>query len=294
MNLMDCIGLSVGPQRIDYNWRDIALYALAVGAHEDDLLYTYEKGMKVLPSFGVVPYWNAVNNYPQRPTPYPASVHVLSRLQKAAGKPLGGLHMEHEIVMHRAIDPIKGSLIFEDTISNIYDRGTGKGVVVETALPVYDEAGNLICENKSSTLFFAGGGFGGEAPPKATVVIPDQEPDYVIDDYVSKTQNVLYRLTGDTNHVHVNPEVAKMAGQPRPFMQGLCSFGFACRMGIQAVIPKQPERMTRMAAQMRSICFPDSAIQFVGWNTGEGQVVFQLRNVADGSPILDKGVFEYR
>ena len=294
MKFEDYIGRSAGVRRIEYTWRDVALYALAVGAHEDDLNYTYEKDLKVLPSFGVIPYWNAINNYPQRPTPFPASVIVMHDLMRELGAQVNGLHMEHEIIIHRSIDPIKGSLIFEDTITNIYDRGPGKGIIVKTSVPVYDEAGNLLCENISSTVAFAGGGFGGPKPPKSEITIPDREPDYVVDDHMSRTQNLLYRLTGDTNYVHVDPEVAQAAGQPRPFMQGLCSFGFACRMGIKAIIPGQPERMTRMGAQMRSICFPGDDIQFRGWNVEEGKVVFQLVNVANQRPVLDKGIFEFK
>ena len=40
------VGASTGFYRIDYTWRDMALYALAVGADENDLMYTYEKNMK--------------------------------------------------------------------------------------------------------------------------------------------------------------------------------------------------------------------------------------------------------
>ena len=293
MEFKDYIGRSIGPQKIEYNWRDMALYALAVGAHAEDLLYTYENGMKALPSFGVVPYWNAVNNYPQRPVPYPASSILKEALERESGKALAMLHFGHELIMHKPIDPLKGSLIFEDTITNVYDRGEGKGILVATDFPVYDEAGNMVCENKSSTVFFTGGGFGGEAPPKSTISIPDGPPDYVVEDYISKTQNALYRLTGDTNHVHISPEAAKKVGFDRTFMQGLCSFGFACRMGIQAIIPGEPERMTRMAVQMRNVCYPDSQIKFIGWNVGEGKVVFQLVNAADNQPILDKCEFEY-
>ena len=50
------IGASVGWRKIPYTWRDMALYALAVGADENDLMYTYEKDMKAIPSFGVLPY----------------------------------------------------------------------------------------------------------------------------------------------------------------------------------------------------------------------------------------------
>jgi acyl dehydratase len=295
MTFNDYIGRSVGPQKIEYNWRDVALYALAVGAHGDDLIYTYERNMKCLPSFGVVPYWNAVNNYPQRPIPYAASILIREALARERGvtpDDVGGLHMGHEIVVYRPIDPIKGSLIFEDKITGIYDRGN-KGIVVQTNAPVYDEAGNLLCENISNTAWFEGGNFGGKEPPKTDVTIPERAPDCVVNDFMSETQNILYRLTGDTNHIHINPEIACAAGFPRTFMQGLCSYGFACRMAIQAVIPGEPERMSRMAAQMRNVCYPGAEIALHVWKAGAGKVLFQLINAADQKPVLDKGVFEY-
>lgn len=292
MDFEKYIGASVGLRKMEYNWRDIALYALAVGAHKEDLNYYYEKNMKVIPTYGAIPYWNAINTTPQRPIPYPASLIVSEALERELGAPPTVLHMEHELIIHKPIDPIKGSLVFEDRVTNIYDRGEDKGIIVKTQLPVYDEAGNLICTNNSSTVLFAGGGFGGEKPPKSHVVIPEREPDYVVSDYVSETQNVLYRLTGDTNHIHVNPEVAKEEGFEGPFMQGLCSFGFACRMGIEAIIPNEPERMTRISAQMRSICYPGTKVQFVAWEVDNG-VYFKLLNLDTGAAILDKGVFEY-
>jgi acyl dehydratase len=293
MNFNKYIGSSAGVGKLEYNWRDIALYALAVGTHKENLDYYYEKNLKALPTFGVIPYWNAVNVTPQRPIPYPASLLVSEGLQRELDESIGLLHMEHELIMHRPIDPIKGSLVFEDTITNIYDRGKDKGIIVKTQMPVYDEAGNLICTNKSSTVFFAGGGFGGEKPPRSTVVIPDREPDYVISDYISEIQNVVYRLTGDTNHLHVNPEVAQEAGFKGPIMQGLCSFGFAGRMGIEAIIPNMPERMTRITAQMRSVCYPGTKVQFVGWEIDRGVVYFKLLNSDTAEAILDKGVFVY-
>lgn len=219
---------------------------------------------------------------------------VKEAVEREIGKPVDGLHMEHELIMHRPIDPIKGTFVFEDTITNIFDRGEGKGIVVKTNVPVYDEAGNLICENISSTAFFVGGGFGGEKPPKNTLQIPEREPDYVIQDGMSEVQNLLYRLSGDTNHIHVNPEVAQAAGFPEPIMQGLCSFGFACRLAIEAVIPEQPERMKRMTAQMRNVCYPGDPILFRGWKEEEGKMIFQLMNERNQKPILDKGVFEYQ
>ncbi len=297
MDFEKLVGQSVGYRRLEYTWRDTALYALAVGGNENDTMYFYEKGMKTLPSFGVVPYWNALNTYPQIPQPYPASVMVADQMTRELGHPVVGLHMEHELIMHRPIDPIKGTLVFNDTITDVYDRGAGKGIAVKTCQPIYDESGILVCENRSSTFYFDGGGFGGKPMPRPEVEIPrDREPDILTKDYISKVQNFLYRLTGDTNRGHVDKSEMPGGGKgfDRPFMQGLCSFGFACRMLIDAVIPGEPERMTRMAVQMRNVCYPGTNIELAAWKEAEGRVIFRLMNKDDGKPVLDRGVFEYR
>ena len=288
------IGTSVGFRKINYNWRDMALYALAVGADENDLLYTYEKGMKAIPSFGVLPYFSVVNVEPQ--TPVSAAGCYLARelMIKELGREFPiGLHMGHEIIMYRPFDPIKGTMVFNDTITKMYDRGP-KGVIVETEMPVYDEAGNLICLNRSTSMMPDGGGYGGEPPRKPAVEYPDREPDYVLDSYFSKTQNVLYRLTGDTHPAHVDPEVAKKITPRGPFMQGLCPFGYACRMLINAIIPGEPERMTRMAVQMRAVSYPGTPIQVRAWKVGEKKVSFKMFDMESGNTILNNCEFEWK
>lgn len=130
--------------------------------------------------------------------------------------------------------------------------------------------------------------------PKSTIVIPDRAPDVELDDYISPVQNLLYRLTGDTNLVHVDPEYAQKMGFETSFMQGLCSFGFSCRLAIQALIPGEPERMTRMAAQMTSVLFPDTPVKLQLWKMGEGVAYFRFMNVSTGKPVLNRGVFEWK
>jgi len=285
------VGLKTEHRQMKYTWRDVALYALAVGAKADDLIYTYEKDMKSIPSFGVVPYWGTVNITPRLPRPEPAAQLADAIIHSTVAP----LHMEHELQAFRPIDPLKGTFVFQDVITDVYDRGTGKGAVIKTKSDVYDEAGNLVCTNISSTLFQEGGGFGGKPMPKSGITIPDREPDIVTDDYISSVQNVLYRLTGDTNLVHVDPDYAKKRGYDRVFMQGLCSFGFACRMAIQSLISGKPERMTRIAAQMRSILYMDTQVQLAIWIIDEGcQAYFRLTDKETGAAILDRGVFEWK
>ena len=243
------VGKKMEPRWLEYNWRDVVLYALAVGAKKEDLLYTYEKCLKAIPTYGTIPYWGTVNVKPYQWMPLPASMLANELIQPT----ISFLNMDHELIMHRPIDPIKGTFQYQDTITDVFDRGEGRGAVVKTRVDVRDEAGNPVCTNYSTTFFHEAGGFGGPPMPRSSVTIPDRAPDYEEDDYISPVQNALYRLTGDTNLVHIDPEYARKMGFKTAFMQGLCSFGFACRMSVGALIPGQPERMTRMAAQMRTV-----------------------------------------
>lgn len=292
MKYDEYIGSSTGYRKIEYNWRDMILYALGVGSDETELEFVYEKYLKAIPSFGTVPCFSTINDEPRQLLPYPASEILADHIRKETDGPVNGLHMSMELLCHRPIDPIKGTLLYEDRIEKIYDWGT-KGVVIVTRMPVYDEAGRLVCENISTSGYSGGGGFGGPELPKNQTRMPDREPDMVIKDRFSRIQNLLYRLSGDTNLGHVDPDTAKIYGQPRPFMQGLCSYGYACRMAIKALIPGEPERMKRMYAQMRSIAFPGTGIELQIWNETPGRALFRLMNEESGKPILDKGEFEW-
>lgn len=289
IDLNQLIGMKMEPRYVEYNWRDVALYALAVGAHKEDLQYYYEKCLKAIPTYGAVPYWATVNVRPYQWMPLPASM-LADELIKPT---IAFLNMDHEIIMHRPIDPIKGTFQWQDQIVDVYDRGEGKGAVVKTKIDVRDEAGNLVCTNYSTTFFHEAGGFGGKLMPKSSVVIPDRDPDFALDDYVTPVQNLLYRLTGDTNLIHVDPEYAKNMKFDQPIVQGLCSFGFACRMAIDALIPGQPERMTRMAAQMSSPLLPGTPVQTQIWKIDEGTAYFRFIDKNTGKAVLNRGVFQW-
>lgn len=282
-------GLKTERRSMEYTWRDAALYALAVGAKDDETFYTYEKGMKALPTFGVTPYWGTVNVTPR--IPRPASCPVLA--DEWIASETSFVNLEYELVMHRPIDPIKGTFLYRDVVTDVYDRGTGKGAALKTCTDVYDESGVLLCSNHCTTLFLDAGGFGGAPMPPNPVTIPDRDPDLTVDDHLGPMQHMLYRLTGDTNLVHCDAEVAESKGLKGPFVQDLCNFGFACRMAIRALFPGQPERVRRIAAQIRTILYPDTPVQLQLWNMGEGRAYFRFVNRQTGKANLDRGVLEW-
>ena len=123
--------------------------------------------------------------------------------------------------------------------------------------------------------------------------IPDRDPDLVCPDYIGKAQNLLYRLTGDTNLVHVDSEVAQSRGLAGPFVHDLCAFGYVCRLATQALFPGQPEKLTRMYAAMKTVLYPDTPVALHLWKLEPGKAAFRLVNQTTGKAILDKGEIDW-
>lgn len=271
------IGSSTGYRTMTYTWRDAALYALAVGADENDLPYTYEKDMKVLPTFGVLPVFSNINIAPEQPGAYSAFFLARDLMARELGREVpNALHMWHEITIHKQFQPASGKLIYDQIIKGSYPW-KGKGVITELEIPVYDEAGQLLCVNRSTAATRIPGLVEDDSvPPETKVAFPDREPDCTADSVITKTQNMLYRLTGDTTPAHADPEIARGQFHTEVFMQGLCTYGFACRMAIGAVLGHASEKVTRFAAQMRAMVFPGTDVRLLLWKTSETSAVFRL------------------
>lgn len=290
------VGKGLGPRFMDYTWRDIALYALGVGASKDDLAYIWEgfpEGMKALPTFAFVPYLNAIQLQPQRRVPYAPNELPGDLIIDALGGYIPNrLHMGVDLIMHKPIDALCGKFLTEDSVEEVFDWGE-KGVVNQCKMEIYDVAGNPVATVRSQHMIAA---FGNNGRPKYVsnkMNYPDREPDFQCEDHIADNLAALYRLTGDTYTTHINPEVGKGYGYKGVFMPGLCSVGFAARLAIQAFIPYQPERVTHIATQLRSVTFPDTHVTFKAWKLEEGKVIYRMLN-EDGKAIVDNCLLEYK
>lgn len=280
------VGLSV-EQKFTYTWRDLILYNLSVGAKQEELEYVYEKGLKAIPTFGVIPCAGTFGMDPFDPQP-------LMPTSKIEGLSKDGtLHMDHKLAVHKPI-PMEGTLHIEKVIRGVYDRGEGKGAKLVTDIIARDEAGELVFTNTMGCLKRLEGGFGGSKPPRSTVVIPDREPDLTSQDQYPANAPLLYRLTGDTFPLHADPEFAKRNGFDRPIVHGLCSLGYACRIMVDLLFPGEPERMLTIENQFRSIAMPEDRFTLQIWKIGTGEAVFRMVKDSDGKAILDYGCMTWR
>lgn len=276
------VGLST-TQTFAYTWRDIILYNLSVGAQQKELEYVYEQGLKAVPSFGVIPCLATFG------TKDPHGDQPLMPTSKVEGlKKEGTLHMDHRLVIHRPI-PVEGELTIEKVIKNVYDRGADKGAKIDIEIVAKDADGRAVFTNTMGYLNRFAGGFGGEKPPASSVSIPEGEPKFVAEDGYPMNAPLLYRLTGDTFPLHADPEFARRSGFDRPIVHGLCSLGYACRLLIGALFPGQPERLTSLEVQFRSVAMPGDHFALQIWEEAEGSALFRMVRTGDGKAILDKG-----
>ncbi len=273
---LDSIGKKIGPLTKSYDWKDVILYALGVGAGFDELEYCYETRLKVIPSFSIA-----------------AIFEFLAQVGLSAEVNLAGvLHGEQDLIFHAPIPP-EGELITEGTITNIYDKGAETGALVVGEGVTYHSGGQKLFTSVVTVFARLDGGFGGPDSPKEEVEFPDRPPDFEEEDCPSPDQPLVYRLSGDIFALHVDPEFARASGFEKPIMHGLCTHGFACRAVIKHLFPGEPERMTRFRNRFSKTLYPGVPIKTQIWKIDEGRALFRTINADTGEVAIDRGVVEW-
>ena len=274
---LDAIGKKIGPITSEYDWKDVVLYALGVGAGFDELEYVYENQLKVIPSFAVT-------------TIYDLFAEFFTR----SGANLAGiLHGEHELIFHNPIPSEGGRLSSEGRITHMYDKGAGKGALVIGEVDTYHSDGRKLFTNIATLFARLDGGFGGENAPKETFEFPEREPDFEELAHPSPDQPLTYRLSGDIFALHVDPDFAQASGFEGPIMHGLCTHGYACRAVIKHLFPGEPERMTRFRNRFSRALYPGVPIKTQIWKVGEGKALFKTLNAETGEVVIDRGLVEW-
>ncbi len=272
---IDAIGKRIGPLTKDYTWKDAVLYALGVGAGFNEINYTYEKKLKVIPTFSI------------------SMIFDFLRAATAAGNinVAGVLHGEQDLIFHSPIPP-SGTMTTEGRITHFYDKGT-KGALIVFESDTFHGSGKKLFTSIVTLFSRLDGGFGGKNAPKQTLEFPQREPDIIVEEQPLPDQPLLYRLSGDTFQLHVDAEFAKKAGFEKPIMHGLCTYGFACRALMASFTPGEPEKVRRLACRFVQPLYPGEPIKTLIWKTGDGEALWQTVNAKTGDIVIDRGVFEY-
>ncbi|KAF4963683.1 hypothetical protein FSARC_8327 [Fusarium sarcochroum] len=209
------------PTEFKYEERDVILYNLGVGAKRTDLKYTFEGSddFQVLPTFGVIPPFNA-----EMPFEFDNIVPNFS--------PMMLLHGEQYLEVRKYPIPTSARLVTRGRLLEVIDKGNAS--IARTSTTTVDaNTGEDVFYNESNVFLRGAGGFGGPKRGKdrgASTAVnkpPSRAPDVVVESPTHDDQAAIYRLSGDYNPLHIDPEFAKVGGFKAPILHGLCFFGIA-------------------------------------------------------------------
>ena len=274
--------MSLKTEGVPYAWsdREVMLYALGIGMgndplNEKELLFVNEgyftkKPLKVVPTFAAVCAYGAS----------PGQID-LNRVMV--------VDAERDISFHKPL-PVTAKVTADSTVSGVFDKGKEKGAVVQRQTVVKDAAtGEKLVTIRGSTFARGDGGFGGptEGQPEPHQV-PTRSPDLSVDITTRPDQALIYRLSGDRNPLHSDPEFASRAGFKVPILHGQCTYGITCRAVLQTYADYDPGAFKRHAVRFSAPVFPGETITVDMWKDAN-IVSFEARIKARNVTVVKNG-----
>ena len=252
---------------------DVILYHLGLGAgvpptDPNELEYTYEPQLKVLPSFGVVPVFGTL-----------AGMVVLDGVSV---NPMMILHGEQAITIHRPL-PTSAKVENHGRIVDVFDKGKGALVIAETE--TRDDNGELLCTNRFSIFARGEGGFGGPSGPPPGNEAPGRQADVVVESTTLPQQALLYRLSGDKNPLHADPNMSALGGYEQPILHGLCSYGIVCKAVVDHALDGDVTAVTGYEARFAGVVFPGETIVTSMWRDGD-TILVAATCKERGTPVI--------
>ncbi|OIJ67215.1 MaoC/PaaZ C-terminal domain-containing protein [Streptomyces mangrovisoli] len=276
--------LAAEPRIGEITWdrKDVQLYHLGIGAgvpatDPDELRYTLESRLHVLPSFATV----AGNGKPAVTggLSMPGIDVDLARV----------LHGGQSVTLHRPI-PTEGTATATNRIAAVYDKGKAAVLVMRTDVA---DADGPLWTNDSQIFVRGEGGWGGERGPSARSEPPTGTPDRIVEKAVREDQALLYRLSGDYNPLHADPEFAKLAGFDRPILHGLCTYGITLKAVVDTLLSGDVARVRAYRTRFAGVVYPGETLRIRMWRQ-EGAVRVAVSAVdRDDAPVLADTVVEH-
>jgi acyl dehydratase len=254
---------------------DVILYHLGVGAGMEkpldpkELEFTYEKNLKVLPSFAVVPVFGSLMHMAKVP-----GISVNFALI---------LHGEQAIQIHKPI-PVTADVVSEGRVAGLYDKGKAALIVLEVETRE-KSTGDKLFTNQFSVFARGEGGFGGDSGPKAGNQPPEREPDVIAESRTLPQQAAIYRLCGDKNPLHVDPEFAKIGGFDTPILHGLCSYGIVCKAAVDEILDGAVEKVAGYSARFAGVVFPGETIVTSMWKEAD-KIMISAKTKERDTPVI--------
>lgn len=254
------VALSAELEPLEFSWSssDIQLYHLGLGAGADpmdprELRYLVDDTPQVLPTFG-----NVAASFHMTKPPTVQFPGIDIELGKV-------LHASERIEVPGPLPP-SGSATAVTRFTDIWDKGKAAVIWSETTATAPD--GTLLWTQRRSIYARGEGGFGGQRGPSGaggSDAAPDRAPDVELEVPILPQQALLYRLCGDRNPLHSDPEFAAAAGFSQPILHGLCTYGMTCKAITDALLDGDAAAVAAYGARFAGVAFPGETLRVHVW-----------------------------
>lgn len=267
-------------QKYSYGERETMLYAYAIGMGADplddkELAFVNEatataRPLMVVPTFASVAAWGA----------RPGEINLNSVMV---------VDGERDITFHRPL-ATAADITADSSVLAVFDKGKDKGAVIRHQTVLRSTNGEVLATVVASTFARGDGGFGGpsEGGQSEPHQVPTRAPDLTLDIPTRPDQALIYRLCGDRNPLHSDPEFAKRAGFPRPILHGMCTYGITCRGVLQTYADYDPAAFKRHGARFSAPVYPGESVTLELWRDGD-VISFEAKVKARGVTVVKNG-----
>ena len=277
--IQEAMKLKGSPATYTYTDRETILYNLSMGAKHTDLSLVYEgsDNFQVLPTFGVIPTYHST-------APYAMKDIVPNYDQRKL------LHGEQYLEIKQFPIPTSGTLKSETHLIEVIDKGNA--ALVRRGNTTTDASGKPVFYNESLAFIRGAGGFGGARTPSdrgaatAPNIPPSRSPDKVIEEKTPEDLAALYRLMGDRNPLHIDPEFSAAGGFKVPILHGLAFFGITGKHVYQAYGP-----FKNIKVRFAGTVLPGETIVTEMWKEG-GKIVYQAKVKESGKLCISNAAVE--
>ena len=269
------------PVAIGYDRRDVLLYAVGIGIEDLSFIYEGHPDFAVFPTFPI--RWGG-SGAPLDRNALPSSPGPLT------------IDAERYLEMLKPL-PIGGEVRVQSRLIGVHPRGKGNGFV-ETESTVTDADGD-VCIRMVNGSFRRGVDKLGDIEPfegagetySQKITVPDTPADVTASAVISSNQAHIYRLSGDYNPLHIDPESAKFGGFDEPILHGLCTFGHCGHLLLGALADGVARRFRKIKVRFSSPVFMGDELSVHAWHDRPGRVLFEGR-VGD-KVVVSNAYFEY-
>jgi acyl dehydratase len=259
----------------------VLLYAVGIGIRDLGFVFEGHANFSVFPTFPI--RWGG------------AGAPIDLNLIPSSPGPLN-IDAERYLEMIKPL-PIEGEVTVRSRLIGAHPRGKGNGFV-ESESVVTDGNGD-VCIKMVNGSFRRGVKELGDIEPfegagqtfSAKIAVPETEPVVTTSASIADNQAHIYRLSGDYNPLHIDPEAAKFGGFDEPILHGLCTFGHCGQLLLAALCDNDARRFRKIKVRFSSPVFLNDKLDVLAWQDGPGRVLFEAR--VDGKVVVSNAYFEY-